>query len=67
VCTCHGEFITTPVRHGGPRRNPNYRPDCEGDIQAGSLYVEYLGEAGSYQSGSRYCQTCGIAVWGLVS
>lgn len=49
------------------RRNRNYpdrAPDCLGDIPVGTAYVEYLGEAGAYQSGSRYCQRCGVKVWG---
>lgn len=46
------------------RPNPNYRPDCLGDIAPGDLYVEYIGEAGFAESGRPYCQRCGLAAWG---
>lgn len=46
-----------------PRPNPDYRPDCTKDIQPGDRYIEYVGEAEPYASGSRYCWKCGIAVW----
>jgi hypothetical protein len=48
----------------GQDANRGYRPDCLGEIPAGSAYLEYLGDAAAYESGSRYCQRCGIAVWG---
>jgi len=47
-----------------PVVNPNHRPNCLGEIPAGTAYLEYLGEAAAWQFGSRYCQRCGIAVWG---
>lgn len=43
--------------------NPNYRSECSGIIIPGDLYFEYLAEVGAYQSGSRYCAPCAIAVW----
>lgn len=48
----------------GPVVNPDYRTDCLIEINPGDRYVEYVGEAMFYESGSRYCQRCGEAVWG---
>lgn len=51
-----------------PRPNPNAdsrSPECTGDIAPGDAYVEYLGEAGAYQSGTRYCAACGVKTWGI--
>jgi hypothetical protein len=44
--------------------NPNYRPDCFGDIAPGDRYWEYLGAADAYRSGMAYCRRCALAVWG---
>jgi hypothetical protein len=61
---CHGgkppaqervEIVAVP--------NPNHRPDCLGHIEPGERYYEYLGETSPYQSGSRYCARCAVAVW----
>lgn len=46
--------------------NPNASgraADCRGAIEPGDRYVEYLGEATTYESGVRYCLPCGIASW----
>lgn len=51
-----------PVRRSGSP-NPNFRPECEGDIPVGTVHVEYLGEVAGYESGYRYCATCAVAVW----
>ncbi len=41
--------------------------ECAGAINRGDDYVEYLGEAPAYASGTRYCDGCaidaGLAVW----
>jgi hypothetical protein len=47
-----------------PKPNPNYRPDCLGDIPARSLYISYVGEAAFAKSGRAYCRSCGPAWWG---
>jgi len=36
---------------------------CHQTILAGDDYVEYLGSAAAYSSGTRYCIVCGLAVW----
>lgn len=46
------------------RENPDYRPDCLGDINPGDRYYEYLGDSMAFQSGHRYCSRCAVAVWG---
>lgn len=49
-----------------PVRNRNFvsrDPGCLGDIAPGDRYVEYLGEALAYQSGTRYCRVCGSLTW----
>jgi hypothetical protein len=46
------------------RPNPDYRPDCLGDIAPGDVYAEYVGESPPYQSGHPYCERCAVAVWG---
>ncbi|MEQ7008382.1 hypothetical protein ABN028_19595 [Actinopolymorpha sp. B17G11] len=49
--------------------NPNHRANvmqCTGDILPGDRYIEYLGEAAAYQSGTRYCLPCGIAAWATI-
>lgn len=45
--------------------NPDYSPDCLGDIPVGARYFEYFGETSAYQSGSRYCARCADRAWGL--
>lgn len=45
-----------------PVPNPNYRPDCLGDIAVGDRYFEYLGESVAWESGFRYCARCAV-VW----
>lgn len=45
--------------------NPNYRDGCVGDIAPGDRYIEYVGEAAAWESGSRYCLPCGEAVWAV--
>jgi hypothetical protein len=42
------------------RNYPSKAPDCRGDIRRADRYVEYLGDAGAYESGERYCLPCGI-------
>lgn len=37
---------------------------CHGPISPGQTYVEYFGEAGAYESGTRYCLTCAVAQLG---
>jgi hypothetical protein len=46
-----------------PMLNRRYRADCLKVIPAGTAYLEYLAESASYESGERYCQRCGLAVW----
>ena len=38
---------------------------CGVTINPGDRYLEYLGEAPAYQSGSRYCAICAVDVWGM--
>jgi hypothetical protein len=47
-----------------PVPNPEYQDGCQGVIKPGDVHIEYLGEAPAYQSGTRYCQRCGIKAWG---
>lgn len=42
-----------------PTMNPQYRPDCLGDIKPGDRYVEDRMDAMPWESGQRYCQRCG--------
>jgi hypothetical protein len=46
-----------------PMMNRRYRADCLKVIPAGTAYLEYLAESASYETGERYCQRCGLAVW----
>lgn len=48
---------------GNGHRNCTH-DDCAQEIRPGDRYVEYVGEAAPYQSGTRYCQPCGVAEWG---
>ena len=36
---------------------------CTAVIRRGDAYVEYVGEAGGYSSGTRYCLACGTETW----
>lgn len=42
---------------------PDKRPGCTPTIEPGDYHFEYLGEAMAYQSGTRYCAACAVAVW----
>jgi hypothetical protein len=43
------------------------QPSCPGtEIRPGELYVEYLGDAPAYGSGSRYHPGCAIATWSAI-
>jgi hypothetical protein len=46
--------------------NPNFQAGCVGDIARGHRYVEYVGEAPAYRSGTPYCVPCAVLVWGVV-
>ncbi len=37
---------------------PSHAPNCPATIDRGYFYIEYLGESGAYQSGSRHCIEC---------
>lgn len=50
---------------GDGARRPARAEDCPGTIAPGDRYVEYLGEAAAYQSGSRHCRAC-AETFGLV-
>lgn len=60
---CHGGRAPHSTLTITPVPNPDYRPDCLGDIAPGDIYFEYLGEAMAYQSGERYCAPCAVEVW----
>lgn len=57
-----GYYIAATIH---ARANPNYQPACRRVIHPGQRYFEYLGETPSYQSGTRYCATCALNVWGI--
>ena len=44
-----------------PSETPS--PDCVRDIEVGTRYVEYVGEAGFAQSGHHYCAPCAVQIW----
>lgn len=44
--------------------NPNYRPDCLGDIAPGDRYFEDISDSEPYQHGPAYCARCAVGVWG---
>jgi len=46
------------------RNYPSRALMCQGRIKPGDEYVEYLGDAGPFGSGTRYCIPCGFATWG---
>lgn len=48
---------------GNGRRPCPHGDDCAERINPGDRYVEYLGEAAAYGSGTRYCLPCGVATW----
>ena len=63
---CHGlERPTNPRTELREVVNPEFRADCARYIAPGERYVEYVGEAAPYQSGTRYCARCAEAVWGV--
>lgn len=57
----HPNDAITLVEH----RNPEYRSDCLVEIAVGDEYIEYLGDSAMWESGSRYCARCGVAVWAI--
>ena len=36
---------------------------CTPVIDKGDIYLEYLGEAAAYESGTRYCAACALKHW----
>ena len=58
-----GSYHVVEVRPRLDRNYPSRSPGCRGDIHPRQRYVEYLGGAAAYESGSRYRVPCGAAVW----
>lgn len=47
----------------GRHEAPQHAPGCSLTIFAGEHYVEYVGEAAAYQSGSRHSPECAAAFY----
>jgi hypothetical protein len=60
-----GAYTLVEVRERLNRNYPSKAAGCRGDIHPGDRYIEYLGDAGAYQSGERYCLPCGISTWSI--
>lgn len=45
---------------GNGKADPDHAPDCSLVIGPGDRYVEYLGEATAYSSGSRHSMACAV-------
>ena len=52
-------------RCGGDGAGGGYRKQAVGctDIRIGDRYLEYVSEAGAYQSGTRHCMACAKAFY----
>jgi hypothetical protein len=52
------------IRDVRPRLNPEHVPECTGaEIERGEVYIEYRGEAGFKESGTRYHAACAYELW----
>lgn len=61
---CHGLHVPVVEQiEVYPLPNPEFRPDCLGEIAVGDRYFEYMGESCAWESGTRYCARCAVAVW----
>lgn len=49
---------------GDGAATPEHAEHCDGVIAAGEQYVEYVGEAHAYQSGSRHSIGCAVEFLG---
>lgn len=57
-------YERTEVVERRNRNAANRSARCSGWIERGDAYVEFLGDAAPYESGSRYCLACGYEAWG---
>ena len=48
---------------GNGHQNCPHTIECNQTIRPGERYIEYLGEAAPYASGTRYCLPCGELTW----
>lgn len=49
----------------GKAHHPNHASACPRVIHPGEDYLEYLGDAPAYQSGTRHSLACAVAFYGV--